>query len=705
MAYDLEKDKDIWALRDTLKKSFKERDKVWQNRRDVRFRRMGEQLASLPLNPMISDKALLISQTEIPNQEAHKRTKRLVANPPRFEVIITDDDNDSSEMAQELEHGIMALYKWVNRGKVSFDYKVTQHQQSDGLGIGAVDHLPGHGKSLAKYDLETLIDPETGERGPDADEDAYEEFNNARSKYGLDDGERDSKAYNEVTEKALQKENPPYRFRAVDPLTFYYWADADQISVGMECGRKSLNPLLEAYKEQGLRIENDRFVVGKGGPDAVSAKTFHDPSDGHSTTVTDTGEMVSYTEIRTKDKIIICLEHPIFSKPDVPKPKAQKVEDDYGRGVVFRFDNPFGPYTTGYVLVPGDVTTDSQPEDEFQPPILQALNEAQKLNVLETARLSAALEEALAEKYIKLSPEAPVTPTDEDKTPSLTEGREIVAIQGEIKKIDSNNVDLDKSIDMTVRTMESGKMEEVLVGDAASEATGNRLAYQIAQADIQMVPYQNSRAEAITELIKGVIYSIKKQGLSVYIPTIPSGTRKGSNIRVSKPAKLTPEMADLSFELIVTLGAETAMTKFAKWQAYAQRERDGTMGYQTLIELSDVENPEEELNRIVEGKMFKALLEATVPLATQMLVASLEKQVMMVLQPDKFAQMGDQAESEELNAGPTGESGLANGGGGEAMAEDLVRNPGVNMPVVQSNPVDGQLVPMGSGEQLPLPIG
>ena len=133
------KDNEIWSLRDKLIKEYSERDRIWTNRRTIRYRRMDDALSKLPLNPRVQDTALMIYQTELPNQEAHKRTKRLIANKPGFEIVLLSTGEGFQKMGQELENGIKALYKWAVRGKPSFEWKLTQHQQGDGLGILKVD--------------------------------------------------------------------------------------------------------------------------------------------------------------------------------------------------------------------------------------------------------------------------------------------------------------------------------------------------------------------------------------------------------------------------------------------------------------------------------------------------------------------------------------------------------------------------------------
>jgi hypothetical protein len=237
--------------------------------------------------------------------------------------------------------------------------------------------------------------------------------------------------------------------------------------------------------------------------------------------------------------------------------------------------------------------------------------------------------------------------------------------------------------------MEKSGFQDVLAGEAASEATGHRLAIQVGQADLQLVPYQNARADAIKEMMMGILYAIRSHGLTVYIPTIPDGPRKGKALRVAETAFLSPEMADMNFELSVSLGAETPVTKYAKWQALSQREEAGTLGWQTLIEESDVENPEDEITRIVEGKMFKSVIDQVVPLLAQTIFQLIQQKMFPPPPPSP-----EEALTGALGGIPP-ETGEAGGGGrsNPLAPENVVRQPGINQAVVQTTGEEGPNVP------------
>lgn len=701
-------DTELWKLVDSLKKPFSERDRIWANRRKIRYRKMEAQLKALPLNPLLADTALLVFQTEAPNQEAHKRTKRLVANPPRFEVVIYADDPATQRLGQDLEDGVKGTYRWMNEGKVAWDWKVTQFQQGDGLGVGKIEYMPGHGDVLRDYDIDDLVkddedeeDDEDGQKG--RRNKARGEYRTALEKYeGKDNAE--AKAYGDITEAMLKKELPPFRLLAPDPLSCYWFDDDDgRIAVIAEVGTKLLNPLLTAFSSYGLKLDGDgtRLVLDPGGLPALGGATVPRSAGGVASGGWDRGDAawsggaggtehaIGYTEIRTRYEIAILLEHPKI-KEEVGK------KDKTDRGVVLRFPNPFGPYTTGYALVPGDVTTETAPEDAYQPPILAALSVAQPQNVLTTARLSAALEGAFAPPYLKQTPDMPMTPSEEDKTSEARTGRQIPAIPGEIKRIESPTEDLEHIDKRLTDDVAPNVFRDVLEGGAQSEATGHRLAIQVGQADLQMVPYQNARAKALTELLKGILYAVRSHGLTIYIPTIPGGPR-GSNkggLRVSEHAKLTPEMADLTFELLVTLGAETPVTKYAKYQSLRDREEAGTVGYQTVFEQSDVENPEDEISRVFEGKLLKATMEQAIPLMVKSMMDYIQNKM---FPPEPEPEAGLEAQGMEMGLPP--ETGLAGGGGpvGPVNPEDMVRVPGVNMPTVQT-------VQSGPGQGAPEPF-
>jgi hypothetical protein len=680
---------DLWKLVDEIRKPFDNRDAKWKKRRDIRFRRMDEELASLPLNPLVSDTALMVTQDESPNQEVHKRVKRLVANKPRFEAVVYDDTPKTQREGQELEDGIKALYKWMNRGKITFDWLLTQFQQGDGLGIGKEVFVPGHGDVLGAYDRDT-IDEDNEDEGEDGKE-GSQARNKARGKYreALAATGNDDKAYDKVTEDALRAELPPFRFVAVDPLACYWWEDDDGIEVMVEVGEKTLHPLLATFGDYGLRYDSEQNrLYTEDGADVAGGQTTVEYERS------DLSTRVNYTEVRTRDKIGILVEHPIIRLKAGQNPRNLSSDE---RGVMMVFDNPFGPYTTGYVLVPADITTENDEADRFQPPILAALNVAQPLNILATAQLSAALENALAPKYVKVSPEQQVSTSDEDKSPEAKEG-EIPSIAGEIKRVEKTAVELERIQDRLLGQAAPYTFQDALSGDATSDTSGHRLAIQVAQADIQMVPYQNARADAIKELMMGIIYAVRRHGLTIYIPTLPDSIRSSGGSRVTDQAKLTPEMADLHFDLIVSLGSETPVTTYAKWQALQQREEAGTLGFQSLMEQSNVENPEDEINRVFEGKMLKATMEQAIPQLAEMIATAVKTRMQSFLEPPE-----EEIPPDMMQADPA--SGTVAGGGFQAGSDVGPMLPGIGMnPAGPSTGDYGPPVPEGGGDMQVPPL-
>lgn len=696
---------DLWKLVDEIKKPFRQRDVKWKRRRDIRYRRLEAELIQLPLNPRVSDQALMVQQDESPNQEVHKRVKRLVANKPRFEVITYDDDPAAQRLAQDTEDGVRALYEWQARGKTPFDWKLTQFQQGDGLGIAKETFVPGHGDVLSSYEKDKVGEPPEEES---AESSAVEKAeikasNTAKSAYSAaltKHKGNTEKAYAQVTDDILRKELPPFRFTAVDPLSCYWWEDDDGIEVICEVGYKTLNPLLAAFADYGLRYDKtkSRFYEDKTGSDVAGSSTSPILSYGNTSTTgwgaPATGDLstrVKYMEIRTRDEIAILFEH-----PKLKEKQPADTEDD--RGIALHFDNPFGPYTTGYVLVPGDVTTEDAEEDKYQPTILASLNAAPALNVLATAELSAALEAALSPPYVKVTPEQNLSPTEEDKT--ITEGGgEIPVIPGELKRMESPAVQLEKIADRIIAEKRPYDFQDSLAGGAMGDVSGHRLAIQVAQADIQMVPYQNARQAAIKELMMGALYAIRQHGLTIYIPTLPNTVSTGSKVRVADQAYLSPEMADLNFELLITLGSETPVTKYAKWEALKIREESGTIGYQTVIEQSDVENPMDEMKRVFEGKMLKAVMEQTIPDLANEVATAVRRRLQDFLKPPQEQIPPQEPVQGQLPMGIPPETGMAGGGGGPPTMQPRV--PGVSMPVTPTTPsidtgVSG--VPAGGGE-------
>lgn len=604
-----------------VSKPFDARDDLYENRRKVRFRQMDKELKALPLsNRAGANQALLVFQTEEPNQEVHRRVKRLVANKPRIECIIYDSDEDAKRQVQDVKDALKALWKWMNRGKIPADRVSTGYQQGDGVGWLKLDFIPSFADdALAPFDIDYLEmeDEEFNAMGlPDLYTLARSDYRSLRDtmlEHDPGDTEASANAYKEVTDRALRRCDPPFRLSAPDPVSIVYERDGDAIVLVIEKGKRKVSALLEAFADNRLRLLNNRLIVWPEGSEAVGADTIPE----NSVLGSEYGDLCDYVEIRTKTEIVILMRHPQLIKGG----RKTKVEDDYVR---ISFENPFGPYSTGYVPVPGDVTGSHDPAHEFQPPILGTLSLAQPLNVLETARLSAAIDKALAGKYIK-SDDAQPAPTmnasQTDKTPGVKDGKPVPVIPGEVKREEAANIDLDKSEQLLNAMMAGYRFNEVLAGDAQSSDSGHKLAIQVSQADTQLVPYQNARAEAIAEILMCCLYAVKKLGQCVYVKEVPDNDSITMNKfeRVQPVRALTPEMFDLDFNLIVTIGSETPVTKFAKWSALEQRFKAGTLSFETLMEQSDVENVQDEMARIFEGQTLTAVMQQAIPVVVKMI--------------------------------------------------------------------------------------
>jgi len=680
---------DTLKIVDSVWKVFDGRREKWGARRKIRFRQMDDELRALPLSKRAGgNKALMVFQTEEPNQEVHRRVKRLVANKIRIETIIYDTDDEMKVLAQEIKDSLKALYKWMNRGKVPAERLMVEYQQADGLGIGKLDLVADFAdEALSDYDPEVLeleVDIETPSDESAEQTKARDLYVKAKASYG-DDSEAPAKAYKDVTDRARRKCDPPFRMSAPDPLSCAYTLDGDNIDVFVEKGKRKLSSLLEAMSGHTLRLLNNRLVVvdadGAIAGDAAGAATIPE----NETLGAGYSDDIEYTEVRTRQKITILMRHPkLLSGRAQDKVKA---EDGYVKIV---FDNPFGPYSTGYVLCPGEITGSHDPADEFQPPILGTLALAQPLNVLGTIRLSAAIDTALAPKYIKnedAQPPPQLSQGESDKTPTVKDSDPIPMIPGEVKQVGNPNIDLDKAEQQFNAMLSLYRFNEVLSGDSTSSDSGHKLAIQVSQADTQLVPFQNARAEATSEILMCCLYATKKLGVPIFVKEIPDRDSMMMNrIDQVQPVRaITPEMFDLDFNLIVSIGSETPVTKFAKWSALESRYKAGTLSYETLMEQSDVENVADEIARVFEGQTLVSVMQQAIPVIVQMIAA---KTVAKINGPS-----------------PTvGEGGNANGGGmpgAEASVPvgGLGRLPGVGMS--EGGPTSAELGPrvqMGAGD-------
>ena len=657
----------------------------WSDRRTVRFRNMDQELGGLPLSTRAGgQKALMVYQTEEPNQEVHRRVKRLIANKARIEVVIYSSDEDTKQMAQDIKDALKSLWKWMNRGKVPADTLATIFQQADGLGLFKLDLVVDYAdEALAPYDPDSLEGDDMDDE-PEVQRAARKAYKAAKSKYEADDPEdlmSGEKAYHDVVHKALRKCDPPFRLSAPDPLTCAYTTDGDGIDVIVEKGKRSLSALLQNLETHRVRLIENRLVVFPEGTDAIGGTTLPD----NATLDKKYSDVVEYIEMRTRREIVMLIKQPKLRQ-------ATREAKGEGDCIKICFENPFGPYSTGYVLVPGDVSGSNDPADEFQPSILGTLNLAQKINVLTTIRISAAIDAALAPPYIEVKEDTDPPPqlnaTTQDKTPGSRDGEPIAVIPGKLARMASANVDLDKAEDRFIAESSLYRFNEVMAGDATSSDSGHKLAIQVSQADTQLVPYQNTRAAAVAEILMCCLYAANKLGKPIYVKELPdTGGMFPKKISTVQPVRaILPEMFDLDYQLIVTIGSETPVTKFAKWSALQQRYERGTLSFETLMEQSDVENVADEIARIFEGQTLVAVMQQAIPVVVKMIAA---RTIQKLTQPS-----------------PTvGAGGNENGGGAPGARESLPiagglgRMPGVGAsPAGPSTTEYGPAVQEGAGD-------
>lgn len=667
----------------STERSFDNQMRIWQNRRKIRFRDMERELLSLPLsNKAGVNGALMVYQTEEPNQEVHRRVNRLIANKERVDVIVYESDDGTKAQAQEMKDALKALLKWMKRGKIAPDITATEYQQADGLAFYKLDFVADFADDALKwFDVDALA--------ADDSEDDYPEQRKARKQFTdeiqrlIDGGDGETyesaapKAYKSVTHAALRRCDPPFRLSAPDPLSVKFTLDGDTIDVVVEKGKRALSSLLANLNGHNVRLLKDkssgraRFVVFPTGSDVTVGDTIpeNDPVDGSYE------DQVDFIEIRTRDEIVYLMRHPKLRED---RKNARATVDDYAK---ITFENPFGPYSTGYVLIPGLVTGSHDPAHRYQPAILGTLNVAQAINVLTTIRISAAIDAALAPPYIEApNIDAPPTPTtaQEDKTPTVRDGKELAVIPGKIKRQESPNIDLDKAEVGLAAVQASYRFNEVLAGDAESSDSGHKLAIQVSQADTQLVPFQNARAAATAEVLMCCLYATKKHGLPIYVKEVPDqSTLLMNRVEAVQPVRaITPAMFDMDFNLIVTIGSETPVTKFAKWAALESRYKAGTLSYETLMEQSDVENVADEIARVFEGQTLVAVMQQAIPVIVQMISA---RAISKIIAPNPGQVVG--------------QGGNANGGGmSGAEASTPVagagRLPGVGM--AAGGPTDGE---------------
>lgn len=653
--------------------TFDGRRVLWNDRRKVRFRKMDQELGALPLSTRAGgQQALMIYQTEEPNQEVHRRVKRLIANKERIECIIYASDADTKQKAQNMKDALKALWKQMNRGKISPNRLATTYQQADGEGCFKLDLIADYAdEALAPYDPDSLEDePQPGE-SPEQTK-AREAYQTKKKAYESQDGEdlmAPEKAYHDVVHDALRRCEPPFRLSAPDPNTYAYSLDGDNIDIIVEKGKRPVSALLKALGPYNVRMVNNRLVVFPAESEAIGGTTLPENESLDKRYE----DIVDYTEIRNRKEICITVRQP---KMRLNSAAGAKVEDGH---IKITFENPFGPYSTGYVLVPGDVSGSLDPADAMQPSILGTLNLAQKINVLTTIRLSAAIDTALAPPYIEAKDAAEPAPqldqARESKTNGAKDGEPIAIIPGKLARMASANVDLDKAEQRFMTEESLYRFNEVLAGDATSSDSGHKLAIQVSQADTQLVPYQNSRAEAVSEVLMACMYACKKLGKPIYIKELPDSQALLMNkVDMVQPIRaLLPEFFDMDFNLVVTIGSETPVTKFAKWSALQQRYEKGTLSFETMMEESDVENVADEIARIFEGQTLVAVMQQAIPVVVKMIA---QRAVARIMGPGPGGAGGPQ---DTVGAGGNENGGGMPGAQASTPIAGVGRVPGVGM--------------------------
>ncbi len=683
------KDKSLDELRkivSTLKREFDRRDRLLKNRRRIRFRQMEGDLRALPLSSK-ADPALLVYQTEEVNQEIHRRVKRLVSNRPRIQLIVYDESPTAKNKGQNIEDGLRALYRWLNRAPVPPEELSVEAQQADGVGILKLDFVPGVILERLRY-----FDPEKLEApSPDDDEEQTRiraRYREIRDSYESDP-EASAKAYRDLLDEEKRKLPPPLVLSAVDPAVCYWRTDSShEPEIFVETGKRPLSALIDSINATGaynVKLIDGRLILSPGGSEALSYPTIREDE----TTAYSDQDLVEVTEIRTRHEIAFIIEQPPAGAMRHVRRNSSRQDD----AIVLVFDNPFGPETTGYFLLPGDVTNHPDPAYRYQPPVLGLLNIAQADNLLTTIRLSAAVENALRKRYVQVQEPPPQAPSDADeaKTKEIREGRELVQIPGEIRMEEAPNIDLDKADARLQQLAAENRIHEVLTGDATSADSGHKLAIQVAQADIQHVPYQNRRAQATASLLKACLSAVSYLGTAIFVKEAPETGANRRSVATGRVRKLDPADFDIDYDIVVTVGAETAVTKYARWAALSQRYQSGTLSFETLMESTDVENPEEEIARIFEGQALLATMQQLIPMLVSMAKEAAKRKV-------------DELTNPAPGVGIPPETGLAGGGGANPTASGPVamigKLPGLGMPVTgPTSAEEGFPVPEGAGEQ------
>lgn len=682
---------DVKALRAALQDDeIKDQIRAW---RAVRDRANDDVLNSFAaVLPENVRRVFVPYQSQEPDDEVQARKAILASNTASIEVVAKSNDPKIIKRAQSYERVLEAIEESLF--PIEFQLLECDGFLGDGETIIALDKLPA-GRALAEYgdadgaedgsrrrELEQFAeseDPDDDDLSPRARyRDAYRQF-----------GDHEA-AYKHVTEDAQRNDGLTWRARIIDRLVFDDFEGPDGIEIGMESGQMALNPALSALEAYGVQRVDNRLVLKTDGRATNEPALAGDVlPDAMGSVTLDAGATVQYTQIRTRDCTVILVE----GMPEAP-------ED----GIVIQFDNPLAGRGCGYYRIAGDTKARAARKHRYQPVVLGALVEGQLLSILVSAMLAMAIAEAAREKVIERDDQAPQArgiDAPKPATAKTEQGRPVPSVRGRLVREPSTDIDLMQLREIIDASMERYRSREFFSGSGSTSETGIHLARLQTAYRTKLAPHQAKRAKFRKQVLQDITAAVAAEGRALYVPRLPKDARRPEDgIRVAEILELTPEMARLPVEVIVTIGAESEETKYAAMQVSRAEVQFGARSMTTHMEATGTKDPAAEMKRILrDNTVFQAIGTPEQPgwlpaVITEQVRRSAEEYIASLLPPAPAPPPADPMAAMDPMAGMTPPDPMAGMG---AVEQPMGAQPGLVPPPVQGQPSPGGPIPVLSG--------
>lgn len=557
-------------------------------------------------------KAFVAYQTGAPAKIMFRMTNIMASNQSEIRFKARSTDPGVISKVQKHEHGHEAL------DPLLFPITVRRRMYSflaDSYTVVALDVNPKPG-ALAGYadrdELQSYAE-EKLDAEPEGDEPksryrrAYQ-----RTKPEKSVAERREDAYEAATTDAMLEDGVSVRARVIDPLTFKGWQtdeDPCRFALGMEYGRKQLNPLLEALSGFGV-VEHDGCLYiegdGKGEKgDSASYKALgmgmiaDVQSEPHANEASD--EYVDYIQFRDMEETVIY----------VGNPKGKVRSGDGEPGILIRVPNLFGNLSTGYYLIEGDPKLRSGDiEARYDPPLRNLLVEAQHYNITRSTWSAMAMAEGTRGLYqFEETPSArpidPHDPTQETKSSQPEDGQPLPVAAGKVLRVEGFGQAIEHLLQHSIEEMHAAEPTDIWGGTGASSETGIAIARRETALLTELTPYQANVATVCKYVHIDVDRYVAESGETIKLAYLAEGADK-PEIR-----EISPETAKLAMDMDYTIGSDTPESKYAAEQMSMQRVAQGVYGMSEHRENIGIKDPSATENRMAEDRLVSLLLGST----------------------------------------------------------------------------------------------